>query len=266
MTDNPLEEEIYQLLEEVGFGSKLLTKLKENAKYLSAAFITDILAENINLYIDYAVLLDFLSIIWQEDNDSPNLLAYISAIAHHTFYLAKDYPLGKEVPEYLAKKIDQTYEALKVFQRDKVEIKAVRALEPDSISSFAELVRWLENFPRYPFKIKECIDILACFFKQYITSYPQHFTDEDSLALFCSRCLIFWKMGALSSEELTLCLEKMINKADPTINIRDFKRILSLEMLNYQFLQLGFTQEMIDVVSSFIVKSFKAMQSGVSSN
>ncbi|MHA1685386.1 MAG: hypothetical protein ACTSYD_03135 [Candidatus Heimdallarchaeaceae archaeon] len=255
MNSKTIETEISTIIENEGFGSKLLKMIRESKEQLSPTFITDVLVENINLYIDYDVLLEFLPAVWKTNNESLGLLGYIAGIAHHVFYLAKDYPLGKELPEYLAKKIEKTYQVLAEFRKKNIEIKVI-SVENNEIDDFNELVDWLKTFPRYPVKIKESVDILAVLFKTYVSKFPQKFQDEDAVAMFTSRCLIFWKMEALTDEELKLCLEKMIEKIDRNVQIENIVRILPLEMLNYPFLQLGFTKKMIDKVAEIIIKQY----------
>jgi len=97
---NNVEEELSEIILEQGLTSKVLMKIRENLPSFSEEFLTDILAENVSLYTNYLLLAEFLPKIWKENtNSSENLLVYICGLAHRFFYLAREYPLGKEISE-----------------------------------------------------------------------------------------------------------------------------------------------------------------------
>jgi len=64
--------------------------------------------------------------------------------------------------------------------------------------------------------------------------------DIGELALYLSRCLILWKMGLRTNEELLNCLEGAIQRIDINIDKKQFDKTLLLELYNYQFLNLKF--------------------------
>ena len=101
-----LEDEIYDQIYENGFSSKSLLLIRENLDKISAEFLTDILVENINIHTQYKVLIEFLAKIWNHNtNSSRNLLNYITGVLHKLFYLAREYPLGKDLPDHLTNEI-----------------------------------------------------------------------------------------------------------------------------------------------------------------
>ncbi|MHA1222838.1 MAG: hypothetical protein ACTSP3_06215 [Candidatus Heimdallarchaeaceae archaeon] len=57
---NKKEEQIVNLLSEKGFSQDFVNQLRMNIDFLSSEFIVDILIDQINLYIDYPLLLEFL--------------------------------------------------------------------------------------------------------------------------------------------------------------------------------------------------------------
>ena len=68
-----LEEQIEDYILEEGLSSKARTLIKENIPHLSSEFLTDILAENVNLYISYLLLIEYLPYVWKEDKDGNTL-------------------------------------------------------------------------------------------------------------------------------------------------------------------------------------------------
>ncbi|MHA2357322.1 MAG: hypothetical protein ACXABK_00950 [Candidatus Heimdallarchaeaceae archaeon] len=251
-----IEEKIIDEVYEAGLSSKVQGLLKENVTELSSEFLTDILAENANLHADYNLLAEFLPHIWSDNkNASDNLLYYISGLAHPLFYLAREYPLGKEEPQHQIEKINNIHKQLCIFMDSCLE----ESFEPVEVSiseieSLSDLIPILSTFSKYSTKITDIFFIMASLFYSFALNENQQLRNIDELALFLSRCLIFSKLGVLSDEKLLVCLEKSIEKFEGTLKIEKFEKILSLEIQNYQFLQIGISKQQIKLVASLLNK------------
>lgn len=78
-------------IEKFGLSKTYIDLLSKNKELFSKEKITEILTENLNIYTDYSVLLDFLNYVWSKENSSPLLLYYLSGIVHRLFYLTREY-------------------------------------------------------------------------------------------------------------------------------------------------------------------------------
>ena len=61
---NEIEDRIYDYILKYGLSSSSVTLIKDNMDNISSTFLTDMLVENVNLHIEYKLLLDFLPKIW----------------------------------------------------------------------------------------------------------------------------------------------------------------------------------------------------------
>jgi hypothetical protein len=233
-----IEEKIIDEVYEAGLSSKVQGLLKENVTELSSEFLTDILAENANLHADYNLLAEFLPHIWSDNkNASDNLLYYISGLAHPLFYLAREYPLGKEEPQHQIEKINNIHKQLCIFMDSCLE----ESFEPVEVSiseieSLSDLIPILSTFSKYSTKITDIFFIMASLFYSFALNENQQLRNIDEY------------------EKLLVCLEKSIEKFEGTLKIEKFEKILSLEIQNYQFLQIGISKQQIKLVASLLNK------------
>ncbi|MHA1259008.1 MAG: hypothetical protein ACTSSG_03060 [Candidatus Heimdallarchaeaceae archaeon] len=253
---NKKEEQIVNLLSEKGFSQDFVNQLRMNIDFLSSEFIVDILIDQINLYIDYPLLLEFLPKIWKNnENSSSNLLLYIGGFSHRILYLAREYPSGKKVPQYILDEIDLFHTQLCNFMssciNDDFKKEEEISLSP---SSFDELFNMLRTFPKFSHKMNEVLRITAYIYYLFALNKNQKIKNLDELALFLSRCLIFWKLNALNIEEIITCFNKAVEKFTGKLVSEKFSKILSLEIQNYQFLQLGINQTMIKMIATVFHK------------
>jgi len=81
-----IEDEIDDYVYNNGLSRSSLKMITDNIKELSANFLTDLLAENANLYTEHMLLVDYLPKVWDDNkNSSPHLLNYISGVLHRLF-------------------------------------------------------------------------------------------------------------------------------------------------------------------------------------
>ncbi len=253
-TDN-LEEEIQIRAEFEGLSSAILKELKESLDDIKIEFITDLLSSYVNLNVDPFVLVDFLQHIWNKNNSSASLLLYISGIAHKAFYLAREYPLGKELPVYLKEDILKMYEGLQNFVKScGIEVKVELDDKISVIISFKELIQELKKTSRFLPRLNEILCITSLLFLQFTEFNSQKIRTLDELVLFVSRCLIFWKLKVLSDKDLEFCLKESVTLYSSKFDSNEFERLLSLEVQNYQFLQFGITHSDIKLITNVYSK------------
>ncbi|NPD88543.1 MAG: hypothetical protein HGN29_07455 [Asgard group archaeon] len=250
-----LEEQIYDYILEEGLSSKARNLIMENIQNLSSEFLTDILVENVNLHISYLLLIDYLPYVWKEDNSSKNLLNYLSGLAHKLFYLAREYPLGKEIPKNQKEELEKVHSQLCDFMESCLneELSPPQAIITN-IKSFRDLLNNLTMYPKYPHKIHEIFQILASLFYHFALNETQILKNQDELGIFISRCLVFWKLGVLDNEKMITCFEKTAEKYEDIIQPDKFENILALEIQNYQFLQLGINRKQVELISNIFCK------------
>ncbi len=251
-----IEEAIYDISFEEGLSSKTKNLIEENLSVLSCKFITDILAENANIHNDYLLLIDYLPYIWNDnENSSKNLLAYISGIAHKLFYLAREYPLGKKPSERVAIKLETIHSSFHGFKSEcMIDDFVPVEINTDSINTFSELTSSIKEYPKYPNQMNEIFFILSNLFFQFGMNKKQRLANLDELCLYISRCITLWKLETMTDQELTNCLEEASKKYQDEINLNEFQKILSLELQNYQFLQLGIDHYLIQIITKVFQK------------
>jgi hypothetical protein len=255
---NKAEESIYDLVLETGLSSSNLKFIKANIENISKSFVVDILAENVNIYTNFNLLIEFLPIVWEKNrNPSKHLLNYLGGIIHRLFYLAREYPLGKKIPDYLKSEIEDIHQGLHKCHKicTYQEINS-NDFSIEKINSFDDLVDILKIYPRYPSKLYEMFQIVANLFYQFTLNPNQELRNIDELALFLSRCLILWRLQSLTDKELIVCFEGAKKKYKSTLNSDELVDILALELQNYQFLQFGIDRFLVKT----IVKTFEKMR------
>lgn len=253
---NKIEEEIYELILEKGLSSSTVRTIRKGLEQLSPVFLTDVIAENVNIYTNLDTLIEFLPYIWDDNNNSSkNLLNYISGISHRLFYLAREYPLGKKIPEYLQKELEDIHVGLHKFKEECIhEDIGDSSSSIDNLNSYEDLVDFLEKYPRFPTKLYEMFEIIASLYHQFTQNHNQKFRNIDELVIYLSRCLILWRLQALTDKELINCLEFSQLKYKEEINIIEFEENLALELQNYQFLQLGIDRFLVEIITQFMEK------------
>lgn len=242
-----IEDEIYDQVYENGLSSKSLLLVRDNLSQLSAEFLTDLLVDNVNIHTQYSILIEFLTEIWsQNTNSSPNLLNYISGVLHKLFYLAREYPLGKEIPDYVTSEITEFHQMLCDFKLECLEQDVTLQDESiERIKSFKELFEVIHQQTRFPQKINEMFRIGSILFYLFSQNENQKLRNIDELSLYLSRCLTLWRLEALTDEEIQICFEQATVKFSEELNLKKFENILALEIQNYQFLQYGISHGMI---------------------
>ncbi|MCG3222811.1 MAG: hypothetical protein H7641_15635 [Candidatus Heimdallarchaeota archaeon] len=250
-----LENQINDCILEEGLSSKARNLIMENIHHLSSEFLTDILVENVNLYISYLLLIDYLPYVWKEDNSSKNLLNYLSGLAHRLFYLAREYPLGKDIPKNQKEELEKIHSQLCDFMESCLneDLTPPQATVTDT-KSFTELLDNLTKYPKYPHKIHEIFQILASLFYHFALNETQILRDQDELGIFISRCLVFWKLGVMDNEKMITCFEKAAEKYKNPLQPDKFENILALEIQNYQFLQLGINKKQVELITNVFCK------------
>ena len=247
---NSEEDQIYNIILEEGFSSRVQNLIEENLQYVSSEFLTDILVENVNLYISYTLLIDYLPYVWKKDNSSSNLLNYLSGLAHRFFYLAREYPLGKDIPKEQETELERVHSQLCDFMTSCLnEELTVHKDIINEIDSFKDLLESLKKYPKYPPQIQDIFQILASLFYNFSLNEKQNLKNQDELIIFISRCLILWKLGVMDNTKMKICFEKAIEKYKGSIQLEKFEKILSLEIQNYQFLQLGINREQVKLIT-----------------
>ena len=246
-----IEEAIYDTAIEEGLSSKVKNLIKENLTVLSSEFITDILAENANIHNDYLLLIDHLPSVWNNnENSSRNLLAYISGIAHKLFYFAREYPLGKKPSVQILTKLERIHSSFHEFKSECMINEFVPVdLNLDEINTFDELINSIKDYPKFPNKLNEVFFILSNLFYQFALNTNQNLRNIDELCLYLSRCIVFWKLETLTDEELKQCFDAASKKYQYEISLSEFKKILALELQNYQFLQLGINHHLVNIIA-----------------
>jgi hypothetical protein len=246
-----LEDEIYDQIYDYGFSSKSLQLIKANLDDITPEFLTDILVENINIHTQYKILIEYIIKIWSNNtNYSPNLLNYIAGVVHKLFYLAREYPLGKEVSESIKSDIAQIHEMLCDFRQECLEEEETLHEETiGEINSFDVLFETISKHSGLPQKINEMFRIGSLLFYLYSLNENQVLRNLDELALYLSRCLILWRLESLTDEEVKVCFEQASIKYSNELDLKKLETVLALEIQNYQFLQYGITHEMVKIIA-----------------
>ncbi len=253
---NLIEEELLEIIYDQGLSSKVLLKIRENLSSISKEFLTDILAENVSLYTNYLLLIEFLPQIWKENtNSSDNLLAYICGLTHRFFYLAREYPLGKEISENQENELQNIHEQLCDFMETCLDEDLIYVDDSlERIDSFTDLLVAMNKSPKYPSRITDIFQITGSLFYHFALNENQKIRNKDELGLYLSRCFILWKLGSIDDQRMVICLEKGAEKLQGTINQEEFEKILSLEIQNYQFLQLGIDHKQVKLITDVFSK------------
>ncbi len=246
-----IEETLYDQALDEGLSSKTLRLIDENLENISSNFLTDILAENANPIYDSAHLIKYLPYIWNNnENSSKNLLAYISGLSHKLFYRAREYPLGKNLPDYQIKELNDIHDYFHDFKpqclKDDLTVKEISA---DSIDTFENLLETIKIQPKLPVVLNEIFLIISSLFYQFALNKHQELKNIDELSLFLSRCLILWKLETLTDQELIVCFKNASNKYPDKINLLKLEKILALDLKNYQFLQLGINHHLVKLIA-----------------
>ncbi len=253
-----IEDEIYDQVFENGFSSNSLSLIRENINKITAEFLTDILAENINVHTQYKILIEFLTKVWNKNtNQSLNFLNYIAGILHKLFYLAREYPLGKDIPEYLTNEIIEFHKILCDFKLECLDEEISLQDELlEEVESFGDLFDIIGKYSGFPQKINEMFRIGALMLYLFSQNEHQVIKNIDELALYISRCLILWRMDVLTGEEIKVCFEQATIKYSDELDLNKFRKILALEIQNYQFLQYGINHEMVKIVAKTFHKIY----------
>ncbi|MHA1346700.1 MAG: hypothetical protein ACTSVO_04445 [Candidatus Heimdallarchaeaceae archaeon] len=253
-----VEESIYDIVLETGLSTKNLNFLRSNIDNVSKGFVVDILAENVNIYTDLNLLVEFLPIIWEDNsNSSKHLLNYLGGIVHRLFYLAREYPLGKEIPDYLKNEIEEIHQGLHECQKIcNYQNINESDFSIEKIDSYDDLVDILELYPRYPNKLYEMFQTVANLFYQFSMNPNQELRNIDELGIYLSRCLILWRLQSMSDKELIACFEGAGKLYKSVLNRAEFENILALELQNYQFLQFSIDRFLVKI----IVQTFEKMR------
>ena len=254
---NEIEEQIFDYLLEEGFSSNARKLIKKNVSSLSSEFLTDILVEHVNLFTSYLTLINYLPYIWKEDNSSKNLLNYLNGLAHRLFYLAREYPLGKDFPKVHKEELDQVHARLCDFMKSCLNEELLPPASSISDSrTFSELLNTLSNYPKYPQAIIEIFQILAQLYYRFTHNVNQKLRNQDELGAFVSRCLVFWKLGVMDDERMVTCFEKSVKMYLGPLEKEKFLNILALEIQNYQFLQLGINRKQVELIAEVFVSMY----------
>jgi hypothetical protein len=224
--------------------------IADNIDQLSSEYLTNVLVENVNLHINYFLLIDYLPYVWTEENSSKNLLNYLSGLAHRIFYLAREYPLGKSIPKTQKEELEKIHLQLCDFMRSclQEELPTFQGSSSET-TSFEELLDNLTKYPKYPLMINDIFQIISILFYRFAMNDKQTIKNQDELSIFISRCLIFWKIGVMNDDKLITCFEKASEKLKSTIQRDKFENILALELQNYQFLQLGINRKQVELIT-----------------
>ena len=253
---NDIEDTIYGFALEEGLSSKVKNMINDNLSILSGEFITDVLTENANIHKDYLFMIDYLPFIWNSnENSSRNLLAYISGIAHKLFYFAREYPLGKKPSQQILTKMEKIHSSFHDFKSECMiaDFESVD-INTNEIHTFNDLINSIKSYPKYPRKLNEVFFILSNLFYQFALNTKQKLANIDELCLYLSRCIIFWKLDTLTDTELNQCFEEASKKYQYKISLNEFKKILALELQNYQFLQLGINHHLVNIITEVFHK------------
>ena len=247
---NDTEEKIYNLIINNGLSSSTIVAIKENLTLLTSNFLTEIITDNVNIYTNFQILIEFLPIVWDDNKNSSNhLINYINGISHRLFYFAREYPLGKEPPEYLKEEIEMIHQGLHNFKAKCIQEEIPdKDINPESINSFEDLIDILEQYPRFPTKLYEMFQIVASLFYQFALNKNQQLSNIDELLSYLARCLIFWRLQALTDQELVACFSKARKNYQDDFNLTEMEEILALELQNYQFLQLGIDRKLVKII------------------
>ena len=245
-----IEEALLEIVFEQGISSKALRMIRENLSSISPEFLTDILAENVSLYSNYQLLIEFLPQIWNENkNSSENLLVYLCGLAHRFFYLAREYPLGKGISENQERELQDTHKMLCNFMETCLEEDLVSTDDSlGKIDSFEELLIAMNKSPKYPSRITDIFQVTGSLFYHFALNENQKIRGKDELGLYLSRCFVLWKLGSIDDQRMVICLEKGAAKLQDIINQEEFEKILALEIQNYQFLQLGIDHKQVKLI------------------
>ena len=172
------------------------------------------------------------------------------------FYFAREYPLGKKIPEHLTSELDEIHNGLLIFKKQCTRDYKIddKDFSIETINSFEDLINILETYPRYPTKLHEMFQIISSLFYQFALNKNQKLRNIDELGLFLSRCLILWRLQSLTDRELITCLEEAEKKYTKPINPEELMNILALELQSYQFLQLGIDRFLVEIIVKTIEK------------
>ncbi len=250
-----VEDRIFDYILENGLSSSSVKLIKENLPNISSSFLTDILVENINIHLQYKLLIEFLPDIWKDENTSSNLLAYISGVLHRLIYLAREQPLGKEISSFYREELELFHQQLCDFRLECLDsVESFEQQQLGKVESFAELILAIESLPKLSAEITEMLRIVSLLFLQFATNRKQNLRNLDELSLFLSRCLVLWKLKTLTDTEFNECLKKAIEKFSGSIDLDKFEEILSLEIQNYQFLQFGISHRTVKLIADTFKK------------
>ena len=111
-------------------------------------------------------MIEFLTEIWNNNtNSSPNLLNYITGVLHKLFYLGREYPLGKDLPDHLTNEISEFHKMLCDFKLECLEegISLQDELHRE-IESFDNLFEIIDKHSGLPQKINEMFRIGSLLF------------------------------------------------------------------------------------------------------
>jgi len=164
--------------------------------------------------------------------------------------LAREYPLGKKVPDYLNEEIYVIHQKLCDFKSvcldDDFYIEEPEIVD---VNTYDDLLSVLSDYPKLAPEILEMFRILSLLFYKFILNDKQRLRNLDELCIFLSRCLMLWRLKSLTDNEMTVCLEQAHQKFEQEIDLNKFEKILALEIQNYQFLQFGVNHSMVKLIA-----------------
>ncbi|MHA1399896.1 MAG: hypothetical protein ACTSQE_06090 [Candidatus Heimdallarchaeaceae archaeon] len=248
---NPVND-LLKSIEKYGLSKSNIVLLEQFKEHFSIEQLTEIIAENINIYTDFFTLLDFLPHIWVEGNSSPHLLLYIAGILHRLLYFVREYLVVKEVPEFLKEDIETIHAKLCTFRDSCIEGSIIMTFKEPTVQSFDQLIDVIKNYPRMPPKLYESLQIMGSFFFNFVSFPEQKINNVDELALYISRSIILWKFGTITDEQLHYILKKAVEIFVGNIELDNFSKILSFEFQNYQFIQIGIDHLLVNLIAKVI--------------
>ncbi|MHA1866099.1 MAG: hypothetical protein ACTSWZ_06290 [Candidatus Heimdallarchaeaceae archaeon] len=250
-------------IEKFGLSKTYIDLLTKNKELFSKEKITEILTENLNIYTDYTVLLDFLEYIWSKENSSPLLLYYISGIVHRLFYLTREYLEKRE------NQLKQSKEQISVILSKLEKVNNNDSNKKENVNrdrkknnivnihSAKEFVLFLKNSPKLDNDLFECLKIVGSLFFSFLSFPYQQLCNANDLSLYISRIFLLWKLNALTDQQMVKIFEYLRNNKKEDFSLEQLINILFLEFKNYQFLQLGINKEIVSNICRFILSNPK---------
>ncbi|UJG41934.1 MAG: hypothetical protein K9W45_05575 [Candidatus Heimdallarchaeum aukensis] len=249
-------------IEKFGLSKTYIDLLSKNKELFSKEKITEILTENLNIYTDYSVLLDFLNYVWSKENSSPLLLYYLSGIVHRLFYLTREYFEKKENHlEQSKKHVSSILSKLEKVNPNssykEQNSNKERKEKGTNFHSARDFILFLKSIPKIDENLFKCLKITGKLFFSLLSFPQQQICNANDQAMYISRVFLLWKLNALTDQQMIKIFEYLKNNQKNDISLDEFTNILFLEFKNYQFLQLGINREIVSYIAQFILSSFE---------